>query len=75
MKLANEVYKWAMDNLWNEKEFLYYQILPYTNNKISYLRWSQAWMLLAISTLLENRDYGAKSTHSDKQSTSTEVLT
>lgn len=51
--LANDVYQWAMDNMRDEKGFFYYRVLPYTKNKISYMRWSQAWMLLALSMLLE----------------------
>jgi hypothetical protein len=52
--LAVSVYKWAMKNMWSDKGYFFYQALPYYKNKISYIRWSQAWMLLAICTLLEH---------------------
>ena len=51
--LAISVYRWAMNNMWNDKGYFFYQALPYYKNKISYMRWSQAWMLLALSSLLE----------------------
>jgi hypothetical protein len=40
-------------HMWDEQGYFYYQVLPYYKNKIPYMRWSQAWMLLAVSTLLE----------------------
>ncbi|HKZ42451.1 MAG TPA: hypothetical protein VJ044_15925 [Candidatus Hodarchaeales archaeon] len=52
--LAHSVFGWAMNQMWDERGYFYYQILPYYTNKISYMRWSQAWMLLALSTLLED---------------------
>lgn len=54
VELANSVFKWAMDNMWDERGYFYYQVTPYYKNKISYMRWSQAWMLLALATTLEN---------------------
>jgi hypothetical protein len=54
--LALSVYGWAISNMWNDKGYFYYQVLPYYKNKISYMRWSQAWMFLALSTLLEHYD-------------------
>jgi len=52
--LARTVYKWAIDHLWTERGYFYYHSLPFYTNKISYMRWSQAWMLLALSMLLEH---------------------
>jgi len=51
---AHAVFKWAMDHMWDRKGYFYYQVLPIYKNKISYMRWSQAWMLLALSTIAEN---------------------
>jgi hypothetical protein len=53
VNLAQNVFRWAMAEMWDEQGYFYYQILPYSKNKISYMRWSQAWMLLALSELLE----------------------
>jgi hypothetical protein len=52
--LAHIVYKWAMENMRDEARYFYYQVQPHYKNRISYMRWSQAWMLLALSTLLEH---------------------
>jgi len=56
--LAFSVFRWAMANLVNSNGYYYYQKLPYYTIKIPYMRWSQAWMLLALSTLLEESDQG-----------------
>jgi hypothetical protein len=54
VSLANAVCRWAMDYMWDEQGYFYYQVLPIYTNKISYMRWSQAWMLLALSTMMEH---------------------
>jgi hypothetical protein len=57
--LAGRVLKWAIDNMWDDRGYFYYQVTPYYKNKISYMRWSQAWMLLALATLLKYSDESA----------------
>ena len=52
--LAHIVCNWAMENMRDDAGYFYYQIQPLYKNRISYMRWSQAWMLLALSTLLEH---------------------
>jgi hypothetical protein len=54
VSLALSVFGWAITNMRDEKGYFYYQALPFCKNKISYMRWSQAWMLLAMSILLED---------------------
>jgi hypothetical protein len=51
--MALSVLRWCLSRLYNEKGYFYYQITPHFKNKISYMRWSQAWMLLAMSTFLD----------------------
>ncbi len=53
VSLASAVFRWAMTNMWDEEGYFYYRVLPFSTSKISYMRWSQAWMLLALSTLLK----------------------
>ena len=53
-RLARSACDWAMKNLWDESGFFYYRALRFLKVRISYMRWSQAWMLLALSTLLED---------------------
>jgi hypothetical protein len=49
---AHSVFQWAMDHMWDDRGFFYYRVLRVCTIRTSYMRWSQAWMLLAISTLL-----------------------
>ena len=57
LRLAHSAFKWALAHMWDDEgKFFYYQVLPLGTNKISYMRWSQAWMLLALATLLEHWD-------------------
>lgn len=51
-KLALSVLTWAIKNMWNKKGYFYYQVHRLYKNRISYMRWSQAWMLCALCFLL-----------------------
>ncbi len=55
LSLAHHVLRWAMDNMWDSRGFFYYRKLRLCTIRTSYMRWSQAWMLLALSTLFETR--------------------
>ena len=56
LRLLHSVFRWAMAHLWDDQGYFYYQALPFSISKISYMRWSQAWMLLALSALLGQYD-------------------
>src|SRR2546422_8487438 len=64
--LAHTVFRWAMNHMWDDRGFFYYRVLRWWTIRISYMRWSQAWMLLAISTLLAESNVAARhpQTHS-----------
>lgn len=50
--LRDKIASYCCNNLWNEKHgYFYYQKQKSITNKICYLRWTQAWMHLALSTL------------------------
>jgi len=51
--LTHSVLSWGLRNMWDPRGFFYYQKLPYFTVRIPFMRWSQAWMLLALSTFLE----------------------
>jgi hypothetical protein len=53
-EFARSVYRWAMDHMWDRDGYFYYQVFPYLTNRLSYMRWSQAWMLLALAALRED---------------------
>ncbi len=54
--LAHKVFRWAMAHMRDEQGYFYYRVYPFFKSKIPYMRWSQAWMLLALSTLVEHCD-------------------
>jgi hypothetical protein len=58
---AHSVFQWAMDHMWDDRGFFYYRVLRVCTIRTSYMRWSQAWMLLAISTLLSESRGAVKS--------------
>ena len=68
--LVQSVYNWTMKNLWDERGFFYYRVLRTVKIRTPYMRWSQAWMLLALMTLLD------KSTQTEPSlaSTSDEIM-
>jgi hypothetical protein len=54
---AHAVFRWAMKHMWDERGFFYYRRLRCCTIRTSYMRWSQAWMLQAIASLLsETKD-------------------
>lgn len=66
VRLAHSVFRWAMNHMWDERGFFYYRVLRFCTIRTSYMRWSQAWMLVAISALLNEPDVvvGHPPTHS-----------
>lgn len=51
--LIQAVYSWTIQNMLDDKGYFYYQIQPFYKNRISYMRWSQAWMLNALACIFE----------------------
>jgi hypothetical protein len=60
VRLAHSVFRWAMNHMWDDRGFFYYRVLRSCTIRTSYMRWSQAWMLLAISTLLDESNVAVK---------------
>lgn len=52
--LAHSVFRWALKHLWDDSGFFYYRVLRSCTIRTPYMRWSQAWMLKAMVTLLEH---------------------
>lgn len=59
LDLAESLARWALAHMRSHRGAFYYRAYPLMKNRISYMRWSQAWMLLALSSLLGER--GARS--------------
>ena len=49
MDMATKICLWTIENMQDKKGYFYYQKKKYYTNKISYMRWSQAWMLYALA--------------------------
>ena len=54
VELAGNVYRWALENMRDREGYFHYQIQPVYRNRIPYMRWTQAWMLLALATFMEH---------------------
>lgn len=52
VELARSVFQWAMRHMWDERGYFYYRVLRLCTIRTPYMRWAQAWMLLAMSKLL-----------------------
>ncbi|GAB6147244.1 prenyltransferase/squalene oxidase repeat-containing protein [Desulfocicer niacini] len=48
---ADTIARWTIANMQDTSDFFYYRKYPWFTNKIPFIRWSQAWMLLALSEL------------------------
>jgi hypothetical protein len=51
--LAQRLLTWTMEHLRDSEGFFYYQERSWARIKIPYMRWGQAWILLALATVLE----------------------
>lgn len=49
---AHLVLQWALNHMWDDRGFFYYRVLRLATIRTSYMRWSQAWMFLALATLV-----------------------
>ena len=54
MQLAESVLQWAFKNMRSTEGYFYYQQGRFLRNRISYMRWSQAWMLYAMAFLMSS---------------------
>jgi hypothetical protein len=58
--LAHLVFQWAKTQMWDDRGFFYYRKLRLGTIRTSYMRWSQAWMLLALSELMSETEVAAQ---------------
>ena len=52
-KFSNIIAKWTIDNMQSNTGYFYYQKFKTHTNKISYMRWNNAWMFLALTYLMD----------------------
>jgi len=48
---ATTIAAWTIQNMQNKKGYFYYKKYPFYTIKTPFMRWSQAWMLLALTEL------------------------
>lgn len=53
IQLSKSICIWALKNMQSKNGYFFYQKKKFYKNKISYMRWSQAWMLYALSILAQ----------------------
>jgi len=54
LNFAHKIAEWTISKMQDPSGFFYFQKWPLLTNKISYMRWSQAWMSLALATIIDN---------------------
>jgi rhamnogalacturonyl hydrolase YesR len=66
LSVAEGVFKWAIRHMRDADGWYYFQKGPFITKKGPYMRWCQAWMLLALAVLAEASDprFVRKPTHS-----------
>lgn len=53
LEFAYTITKWTISNMYSNKGYFYYRKNKFYTNKIPYMRWSQSWMLLAMSEFIK----------------------
>ena len=57
-EFASTIAEWTIKNMQAEDGHFYYRNFKFYKNKISYMRWSNAWMFLALSYLFKKNMAG-----------------
>mgnify|MGYP001448534991 FL=1 len=53
---AATIANWTAENMQSKKGYFYYKKYPYHTIKTPFMRWSQAWMMLALTELKNTQD-------------------
>lgn len=54
--LLNSLIVWTVKNMMSKNGIFYYQRWPLFTNKVSYMRWNQAWMMLALVEVMKKNN-------------------
>lgn len=52
LSFSKKVSNWTIKNMQSKRGYFYFRKTRIYANRISYIRWNQAWMLLALATLI-----------------------
>ena len=58
LEFAQIIIDWTIANMQDYSGYFYHQKWPLFTNKIAYMRWGQAWMMLALSSFLLETMHG-----------------
>jgi len=47
--ITEKIINWMINNMWSNNGYFYFRKTPYLTNKISYMRWAQAWGIRALT--------------------------
>ena len=67
IEAAGKIAAWTIKNMQGNEGDFYYQKWPLFTNKISYMRWGQAWMILALSTYIYQQKLKDKTNDQDSE--------
>lgn len=65
-KMAEKVLGWTLDHMWDDTGYFYYRVLRSLTIRTPYMRWSEAWMLLALAVYVQPK--GLQSGESTQES-------
>lgn len=68
-EIAGRIASWAVENMQDKKGYFYYQKNRWYTNRIPYIRWAQAWMFLALSVLVADRNMIGRKSDGDNYET------
>ena len=54
LKFAEKIVEWTIKNMWDQSGYFYTHKWPIFINKIPYIRWNQAWMMVALTSLIRS---------------------
>ena len=55
LDFSAKIASWTIKNMQDKEGYFYFRNYKLFKNKIPYMRWGQAWMLLALTTLLKKK--------------------
>lgn len=56
LEAAKSISLWTIANMQDKSGYFYHQKWPLITNKTPHMRWGQAWMMLALATILKTLD-------------------
>jgi hypothetical protein len=60
LNFSKIIANWTITEMQDKKGFFYYRKLKTYTNKISFMRWGQAWMFVALTELMITLDKNTK---------------